>query len=242
MPMEVLIALAASAAGFTAGLLYARSKSRPQPEPIITAPSADEVETAPEVAGVTFAVRAYDLKGQIYYTGQAWAWDGTHFVTNAHVLDHIAVPEHVEVCIGGVWVAAADVVWSARVDVAVITLADSQSVTAPDMAGLPGGRELVFMYQHDEDRMVRGRVEKDTEIGLEKLKGLFVTLTLPCRMGDSGSPVVNKDGLLVGMLTAVSETGKEYASHSYMLSAMVLRQMVPYLLGDNKRDVRRPKG
>jgi len=246
----ILACLVCVFAGFALGVWHSRQMVEAALKRPVEVTVTPELQVIPEpktsltqtAQMMTVPVRAYDLATEHYFLGQGWAWDDTRIVTNAHVVDGVAVAEHVEVFVNGAWIAAKSVVWSDKADVALIRLPQDHNVPSPSFVGLPSLGQKVCLYQWAENRLSSGKVTSAEEETHKGHKGQYLTVSIPARVGDSGSPVLTQQGELAGMLSIVNLTEEGSDSYSYMVSAMCIRQTVNTLLSDDDGSIKKPSG
>lgn len=199
------------------------------PPPYVT-PEPVEVEASPASAdGFTRAerisLRVWATACGAYRNGTAWMLDATHAVTNRHVVEDTTLIELTDYR-GNEYHATAAALSDAD-DLALITI----DGTFPETATLADGEPLV-----GEVLSVTGYARGGP---LATLTGPFVALRdnqldpggpqvsfieVPAREGNSGSPVTNSDGEVVGVV--FSSDGEEYAG------AVTLERLRAFLADD----------
>jgi S1-C subfamily serine protease len=162
------------------------------------------------------------------HLGHGFAWDDRRIVTNAHVVRTTPSTDGVRVRLGDTWVTAARVVWSTGHDVAFIELAQPHGLPIADMRGTPSLEEGLFYYTLSEGRLLTGTLTASSEITIEGER--FFTTSLPVRQGDSGGPVFDALGNVVGIATRAANVHQGVPPASYYLSAQLVRQVMIALI------------
>lgn len=195
--------------------------------PIPVAPDGDLTTPQMRVDATVFVVRVKaGIEGNetTVNMGHGFASDDRRIVTNAHVVNETPNTQSVAVFIGGTWRTASRVVWSTKHDVAIIEFASPHGLRTAGMRGIPAVGTPVFYYNTSENRLLTGRTLSEETVTVSGEK--FLETTLPSRKGDSGGPVFDDVGNIVGMITRAAVTTNGAEPKSYMLSAQLIRQVV----------------
>ncbi|MBI1364206.1 MAG: hypothetical protein GC134_09495 [Proteobacteria bacterium] len=160
--------------------------------------------------------------------GHGVAWDETRIVTNAHVVKETPSASAVKVLVNGKWISATRVVWSTSHDVALIEFSKPHGVPIAGMRGMPAVGTPVFYYNTSEKRVLTGAVVSASEVTIESEK--FATTSLPSRSGDSGGPVFDAGGNVLGLVTRAAVVTQGADPGSYMLGAQLVRQVMVTLV------------
>lgn len=173
-------------------------------------PSVDSIAGFTALERVALRVRVRTCS--TYGTGTAWMLDETHAITNRHVVDgatSIALTAY-----NGEEFTVKSSVLDRDADLALITidgafpeaavLADSEPAHADllTIAGYPEGEAL-----HVDSGPYRGLVTDDVGTSDDFVYQILVT----AKPGNSGSPVANDDGEVVGVIYAADSSTTAYA-------------------------------
>jgi S1-C subfamily serine protease len=220
----IFIVSAFSGAGGSLALIKLKPELFRSPVVVVTAdvPLA-VVDIRPYVVQVQAGIKDND---EVVRLGQGVAWDAYRIITNAHVVKDTPSTDAVKVLLGGAWVEADRVVWSLNHDVAMIEFSRPHGVPIAGMRGLTPAGEAVFYYNIRESRVLTGRVLSDEDNMVATAGDLFVVSSLPTRKGDSGGPVFDAAGNVLGLATRAASTEQGSPPKSYHLSAQLLRQVM----------------
>jgi S1-C subfamily serine protease len=184
------------------------------PERIVrVGPGPERMLTDPDVLGAApsvLKVRGSNNCGS-GVEGSGFLYSPGRLMTNAHVVAGVANPE---VEIGGVSVPASVVVYNPDIDVAVLALDEGELPhLAFDQSAKPQDGVAVLGYPQDGPYDVQtGRIRAEQRLRSPNIYGEgtvlrdVFSLRALIRQGNSGGPIVNSAGEVVGLIFAASVT------------------------------------
>lgn len=173
------------------------------------------------------------------YSGSGWVVGPDTVVTNAHVI--VGATELTVVRPDGIRVSASVVALGADSDLALLEAPGLGLVPLP--RGSADDGELAATFGHplgqDELRVAPARIDRTVTAtgrdiyGSQRVTRRVVVVAATLTLGDSGSPVVDDDGTVVGTVFAISpdDDGTAYALADSELASLLAAGRAPGLSG-----------
>ncbi|RHA39530.1 S1C family serine protease [Cellulomonas rhizosphaerae] len=205
------------------------------------APTWPGVSTVSASGVVTVTALTEDASGQVSAAAAGTAMiltsDGVA-LTNNHVIEGASAIQVTDPSSGQSWTATV-VATDARADVAVLQLADASdlaTVTLDDDSGAAVGDDVTAVGNAEgEGSLVAASgsvvaLEQTVTTSTESVSGLLA-FSSPVVEGDSGGPVFDDEGEVVGMTTAMATDGRYTVAYAIAISdaLVVARQLDPSL-------------
>ncbi len=199
----------------------------------VTACLAQSIETAVVDIKAVDAQTLQDDNGKVAVgalqrSGQGIVIDPSGIIaTNRHIVG--ANPQHIYVRLADGQVFEAVIIQNSRDDLALIKIKTPlplRAITLGDSSQLQIGNTVLALANSNlnPQRKLRGEiVQLYTEVATNTVAILQVSI--PLHPGDSGGPIINEDGLLMGLIMAnqISDKTKSYAIASNKIQQEYLK-------------------